>query len=279
MQHFTERFRERLLEMSTSEPELNVRLKAIATVCAIDKHELLEEEMRDELGCLLFDADAKVRSAIATFFKHRLEEKIKEGETNISALSLSDKRRSASTLRSAWSEAEDAEVAKQQLGLQCFVKLLQQLSLTLQEKLANDASSGEEQGADATEKSTTFITSNGSFDVDRLQHVVAAAWEEIELLQDWQSMLQYLLLDHSADAADAMDHSDAVSEHLRLEEAEETLLLGILVCSIRQTRTDLDKLDASKVRCTSVCATSLTAFHTERRCDHRWSRSDRAKLN
>ena len=55
LQHFTERFKPRLIEMATSDIEISVRIAVIQVLSAIDDASLLEDDERDKLCLLIFD--------------------------------------------------------------------------------------------------------------------------------------------------------------------------------------------------------------------------------
>lgn len=97
---------------------------------------------------------------------------------------------------------------------------------------------------------------------------VEALWDEVEPVSDWEGLLDLLLLDHSA-AEDGIESrgrgrangkssakDSVVDEAWRLEEVEESVLLEVLVASLRQAK---QQVAGSKKA--SICL-ALTLFCT-----------------
>ena len=87
--------------------------------------------------------------------------------------------------------------------------------------------------------------------------VVEALWDEVEPVRDWETLLDVLLLDHSAaDEGRPTSRSkgkqaasdEAVDEAYRLEEVEEAVLVEMLVATLRKALADAAAVTAKKVR-------------------------------
>ncbi len=102
----------------------------------------------------------------------------------------------------------------------------------------------------------------------RVTLAVEALWDQLDPLKDWEGVLEILLLDHSAGGESQAQNGrvngkedsppepvTVVQDSWRLEEGEETILLEVLVASVRRTK--LDAVGGKKVR---VYINILTVF-------------------
>ncbi|KAL5478298.1 IRR1 [Sanghuangporus weigelae] len=234
LQSFTERFKPRLVEMATGDTEIPVRVAVVQVLSAVDAHGLLDESQRASLCLLVFDKDAKVRRAVSSF------------------------------VRGVWDDATEqrlvgkknpSEKEKKRAGLKALAQLLVQWGRLLDRASAESGedldgeSSSQDDGPSATgpERSVASSTEQKS----RIALAVEALWEEVEIVDDWEAMLDLLLLDHSAGTDPSQGGTpvstrrkktkrvvdDAlVDEAWRLEEAEEAILLDVFVAALRKAR-------------------------------------------
>ncbi|OCB88288.1 hypothetical protein A7U60_g4590 [Sanghuangporus baumii] len=234
LQSFTERFKPRLVEMATGDTEIPVRVAVVQVLSAVDAHGLLDESQRASLCLLVFDKDAKVRRAVSSF------------------------------VRGVWDDATEqrlvgkknpSEKEKKRAGLKALAQLLVQWGRFLDrasaesgEDLDGESSSqGDGPSATGPERSVASSTEQKS----RIALAVEALWEEVEIVDDWEAMLDLLLLDHSAGTDPSQGGTpvsarrkktkrvvdDAlVDEAWRLEEAEEAILLDVFVAALRKAR-------------------------------------------
>lgn len=241
LQTFTERFKPRLVEMATRDTELAVRVTVIGVLGAIDAHQLLEDEQREELCMLVFDEEAKVRKAVSAF------------------------------VRGVWAEIVEEQMAGRKAGKQerirAGIKALGKLLVRLAKPLGKKAIVAEEEEESIDEATTSFPMSRrvrevaalvGTEQRGRIALAVEALWDDVESVSDWEALLDVLLLDHSA-GTEAIHESrgrrsksnkgstdSAVDEVWRLEEVEETILLEVFVASLGKARANAAA--AKKVR-------------------------------
>ena len=239
VQTFTERFKPRLVEMAARDTELAVRVAVIGILGAIDAHQLLEDEQREELCILVFDEDAKVRRAVSEF------------------------------VRGVWAEiVEDVlgngKVGKQErtrAGVKALGKLLVRLSKPLSKKAAiaedeEDSFNGVPSSS-ALRRVREVAALVGAEQRGRIALAVEALWDDVEPVSDWETLLDILLLDHSANTEGGEEtlgrrskgnkpNSDSVAEAWRLEEVEEAVLLEVFVASLRKAKASA--ASAKKVR-------------------------------
>ena len=239
LNHFTERFKSRLIEMATSDTELSIRVAVIQVLGAIDNHFLVTEE-REKLCLLLFDEEPKVRKAVSQF------------------------------VRNVWEETEGEELSKrhkpsdkdqERIGMKVLAALLVKWGRAL-DNLSGDADESEmgDGGTDDTvngpvrhaNRRKEVLGLVGAESRGRVALAVEALWDEVEVISDWELLLDILLLDHSASGEDSQLNSTpraksrsngkkrnddfVVDEAWRLEEVEESILLEVLVAVLRKTK-------------------------------------------
>jgi len=253
LNHFTERFKSRLIEMATSDTELSIRVAVIQVLGAIDNHFLVTEE-REKLCLLLFDEEPKVRKAVSQFVRDVWEEAVGE--------ELSERHK-------------PTDKDRERIGLKLLAALLVKWSKAL-DNLSGDADESElGDGPDSddipngpvrrTNLRKEVLGVVGTEQRGRIALAVEALWDEIETISDWEHLLDILLLDHSASGEDSRLNStpraksrtngkkcnDAfvVDEAWRLEEVEESILLEVLVAVLRKT-----KEESSSAKKVYICA-------------------------
>lgn len=291
MQHFTERFKPRLVEIATSEYEIAVRVAAIHTLRAIDKHGLLEDEQRDEVGRLVYDAEPRVRKAVGEFCEALLEEDVENrkvemadlpetGEETARAREQAAKLEKHLALKSLaamlvkFGEQVDSKSRKGRGGSedpeQDDEKDGDEASSLLSGSTCTESSIRQGDGAASLSQVSAILQSQQK---DRVSSAVEGLWNGVKVVQDWEGMLEFLLLDHSSTRrsdgsdkgrnakstaptggatqpagteGDAQDddmeaeqsgkEDQPLDEVCRLNDAEETLLLNVFAASVGTTR-------------------------------------------
>jgi cohesin complex subunit SA-1/2 len=241
LQTFTERFKPRLVEMATRDTELAVRVTVIDVLGAIDAHQLLEDEQREELCMLIFDEEAKVRKAVSAF------------------------------VRGVWAEIVEEQLAGGKAGKQertrAGIKALGKLLVRLAKPLGKNAIVAEDEEEPLDETTPSPMSRRvrevaalvGTEQRGRVALAVEALWDDVESVSDWEALLDVLLLDHSA-GSEAIHESrgrrtknnkgstDLVA--WRLEEVEEAVLLEVFVASLGKAKASAAA--AKKVRTLSA---------------------------
>ena len=240
LNHFTERFKSRLIEMATSDTELSIRVAVIQVLGAIDNHFLVTEE-REKLCLLLFDEEPKVRKAVSHFVRDVWEEAVGE------ELSERHKR---------------TDKDQERIGLKLLAALLVKWSKVL-DNLSGDADESElgdgpgsgdivDGPVRPANRRKEVLGLVGTESRGRVALAVEALWDEVDTISDWELLLDILLLDHSASDEDSQVKSTprpkgringkkrnddfVVDEAWRLEEVEESILLEVLVAVLRKTK-------------------------------------------
>ncbi|KAL1948450.1 hypothetical protein VTO73DRAFT_12525 [Trametes versicolor] len=232
LQHFTERFKPRLVEMAVGDIELSVRVAVVQVLQTIDGHGLLEDEQRQQLCLLVFDEEARVRRAVSGFVKGVWEETVDE--------------------RLVGRRSSDSD--KHKAGVKALGMLLVNWGRAL-DKTSGQGDADSEDGMDLGEGSSKRVRAKevaslvGANPKGRTALVVEALWDEVDPVRDWETLLDVLLLDHSAAGEENSRPSSrskgkqaatdtAVDEAWRLEEVEEAVLLELLVATLRKALVD-----------------------------------------
>jgi cohesin complex subunit SA-1/2 len=235
LQHFTERFKSRLTEMATSEADLSVRVAAVQVLQAIDQHGLLEDHQRDHLARLIFNYELRVRKAVGPFFAGLVEEDVEERKTMLEAGKSPKKGRSRNSTGSATDQVateEDAERRSLRLTFKALASLLHRHGRILDDEDQNSIEDEDEDEA-ADLPVETAMTLQGA-KTGRIGLAVEALWNTVDAVQDWAELAEFLLIDHSSE-----DEGASVDAY-RLTEEEESLLIEILVASLKITKANAD---------------------------------------
>ncbi|EPQ51870.1 hypothetical protein GLOTRDRAFT_140817 [Gloeophyllum trabeum ATCC 11539] len=238
MHHFTDRFKPRLVEMATGDTELAVRVAVVQVLQAIDGHALLEDEQREELCLLVYDEEAKVRKAVSGFVGGVWREAVEERLVGRSKVSQGERDKAGikalAALLVKWGRALD--------------KRAHGSGREEDEDGERSVNSGE--GGSKTPRLKEIASLLSAQQKGRTALAVEALWDEIDSVRDWETLLDVLLLDHSATEARPPDsrgrrnkgseglEETVVDETWRLEEVEEGVLLEVLVAAIRKTKAD-----------------------------------------
>lgn len=229
LQHFTERFKPRLVEMAIGDTELPVRIAVVQVLQAIDGHGLLEDEQRVQLCLLVFDEEPKMRRAVSGFVRGVWEETLEER--------LVGKKPDAKN--------------KKKAGIKALAILLVQWGKALdkgQTSNEDDEDEGEQDGEQSEDsrrgRRREVISVVGPEQKGRTALAVEALWDEIPQVGDWETLLELLQLDHSTPDESRSrvkkkgKHAgeSTVDEVWRLEEVEEGVLLEVLAAALRKAK-------------------------------------------
>ncbi|TRM66853.1 hypothetical protein BD626DRAFT_627323 [Schizophyllum amplum] len=233
LNHFTERFKPRLIEMATSDTELSVRTAVVQVLSAIEDASLLEEEEREKLCLLVFDPEVRVRKAVSEFVASAWKETVDERCVGVQASPVDTNRigiKALAALLVRWSQALDADSEDAE---------------SQEEDAADDVS----EAAKARRKELSVLLSNSP--KNRITLAVDALWGVLDAMSDWDGLLDVVLLDHTAAEENVGSSSpskrrranekaaaDAVNDAWRLDEDEETILLQVLVAAISKAKAE-----------------------------------------
>lgn len=254
--HFTQTFKPRLIEMAISDIDLPVRVNVIQVLLGIDELGLLEDEEREQLCLLIFGAEPRVRNGVAPFVKQAWADEVDQHLTGRSMT------------------GDKAEKETQRAGAKCLASLLIKWSNALDEsRNTNEAEEDEESSQGEVDKGSMKDRLLREPGVDRTNHdriglAVEALWDEMPFIQKWNGLLSLLLMDHTSEVDPAatsakkgrkkgMRKDDSVVEEIwRLSEQEEEVLLNVLVAALRHAAEEAKA--HQKVRSSSFKQATLT---------------------
>lgn len=159
LQHFTDRFKQRLLEICLRDVDATVRISALKLVTAIDSHELLEDNERIQVSKLAFDVNPKVRKACGEFWQRLVED---------------EQQRLTGTVGDTSDKVEDIE---QLAMIKAFTSLLVTSTRTIDGEIG---------------------VNNENEVGSRLRIALDDLWGSLEVARDWKAMLSTLIIDHSS---------------------------------------------------------------------------------
>ena len=218
---FTERFRERLIEMAMRDSEVTIRAATIELLGLVRDASLLEPDDIDAIGSLIFDAEPSVRQAVASFFAASVQETFEElksqleGDEVIADMLQNEKDAGFDTPRLAWLKLK---IVVEQLGIYDNEPLEDETETPKEEKQVI-ASGANSRYAFAAQ---TVCDKHG-----------------IDEAEEWETVAGYLLYDFSA-------ASSAFEEQLQLSDKDQILLLEILNASVKRKLKEAAEDEAGK---------------------------------
>ena len=217
LRSFTDRFRNRMVEMGARDADLNVRVESLEFLNQLRSLDLLEPEDIDTVGQLIFDNEPRVRKAVAQFFVSNIEDLYSAIIEDFDAEQFND------ALPDADSVDDPAEPRKSWIKFKC---LAQTLGAQTRDSIASTGRKLEIPGIEHLDS--------------RYMVATQAIFSSMPELQEWESLAGYLLYDHSSISAtnDASDISTAVQEAYKLDEGEDVILLDVLFCAARLSLQD-----------------------------------------
>ncbi|KZO94707.1 hypothetical protein CALVIDRAFT_198341 [Calocera viscosa TUFC12733] len=256
--HFTTRFLQRIVQIAKSDTDVSVRCAALALLTEIDAHDLWGDEEdaggndRAKICLLIWDAEPRIRRAVASFFSNVWAEQVDEA------------------IESQGQKRKEREGDREKIGAKQLAALLVRLETLIDEELSQ---SGEEPRATyVTQQVSARLSGSPSAAESRVVLAVDALWNNIDSVREWDSLLELLLLDHTIsddsssprkrkkaarkeaqlnDADTADEEREQVDVRWRLEEREETLLLEVfgssLIKAIAEAEAD-KKVEADDVK-------------------------------
>ncbi|KAL7422630.1 cohesin complex subunit [Cryptotrichosporon argae] len=188
----------RLVEMALRDVDTSIRVNALKVITTIDETGVLQDEdegqeTRESVARLLFDVEPRVRRAVAPFVKNLWDERVAKLTTSFESYKGTKKKRAEA-------------VGETAVQLKPFATLLVETA-----KAIDDEQPGSSKVALPASDGTT-----------RAAAAVEALYDSFECLQDWQGLVDYLLLDHSS------------SDEWLLEDDEEDFMIDVLVACIKR---------------------------------------------
>lgn len=191
--------------MATNDIEVSVRVAVIQVLCAIDNLGELEEDQTEALELLVFDQEPRVRRAVSGFVK------------------------------GVWKTAVDERLARRKsggdlhrdrtrVGFKCLgtllVKWAKKLETDEEGATIPDQAESQEGASEAGTKSKEVSALVSDLQRSRIALCVESLWDEVDAIRDWQDLLDFLLLDHSAEGDEEVAISPVASKRKKVAEAQ-----------------------------------------------------------
>jgi len=193
--------------MALRDVDLSVRVTALSVIAVIDKTGILQdedEEPRDKVARLMFDHEPRVRKAVGGFVHGMWEEKATKLKTDWAGARGSKKKRGAG-------------IVEGEMNAMLEWKALATL-------LVDTANALEGPAAEASTSKQSSLVPASSQSMTRATAAVEAIWERFEALQEWEKLVDYLLLDHST----------AEQDMWLLNDDEEDFVIQVLIACIKK---------------------------------------------
>ncbi|KAJ5800230.1 uncharacterized protein N7518_002298 [Penicillium psychrosexuale] len=222
---FTERFRQRIVEMAVQDADVSVRVAAIELLNHLREAGLLEPNDIDTVGRLVFDLDTRIRKTAGRFFVANVQDAYE---------SITDEVGEEIAELLADDDEDDYESPKHSwIKFKCLAELFQAY---------------DDQQAEQQPEPLSRDTLLGAAVESRFALATEAVYPHLEELSQWPSLAGYLLYDHSqiTDTPSEDDTAGAVKKMYRMEEGQESILLEVLCAAVKLRVLDIAKSDTDK---------------------------------
>lgn len=229
LRSFTDRFRQRVVEMSGQDADVGVRASTVELLGLIRDAGFMEPEDIDDVLRLVYDSEARVRKAAGRFFAANVEDAFKSNTEEL-----------GDDINEMFGEDEDeddfASPKRSWIKFKCLVDMLQ----------GYDERENEEK-PDRPVATSRDALSGTSID-SRFVLATEAIYPHFEELAQWQSIAGYLLYDHSQITEDPTedDAAGVVRGLYKMEEGQEVILLEVLCCAVKLRVLDVAKSDIDR---------------------------------
>ena len=225
---FTEKFRARIVEMAVRDSDVSVRAGTVELLGMIRKTGLLEPDDIDTVGGLIFDAEPRIRKAVAGFFAENVndfyESTIEDfgGEEGLADLLGEEVEDDFDAPKSSW------------LKLKCVVEALQSYDAE-----DDGQDSGLREGGGGNSLIATGVDT-------RYAMAARTIYEGIPVAREWEVLAGYLLFDLSS-ADQSLEGADATLEsRCKLNEKEAVLLFEILNVAVNARLSEAIEAETDK---------------------------------
>ncbi|CAG8054368.1 unnamed protein product [Penicillium olsonii] len=222
---FTERFRQRIVEIAVQDADVSVRVTAVELLNHLREGGLLEPNDIDAVGRLVFDMDPQIRKTAGRFFVANVQdayESITEevGE-EIGELLADDDEDDYESPKHSW------------IKFRCLTDLFQ----------SYDTAQSEQQSEPMSRNTLLGVPIESRFAL-----ATEAVYPHMEELAHWPSLAGYLLYDHSqiTDEPSEDDTAGVVKNLYKIQEGQESILLELLCAVVKLRVLDVSKSDIDK---------------------------------
>ena len=212
---FTEKFRARMVEMAVRDSEVSVRAATVELLDMIRKTGLLEPDDIDIVGGLIFDAEPRVRKAVAGFFAENINdlyESIIEdfgGEEGLAGTLGEEVEDDFDAPRASW------------LKLKCIAEALQSYDAEDDDQDSVSRGAGGSGGLIATGVDSRYAMA------------ARTIYDGILTAREWEVLAGYLLFDLSSTEQPSEGADATLESRCKLNEKEAILLLELLNVAVK----------------------------------------------
>ncbi|KAJ5945562.1 hypothetical protein N7454_002401 [Penicillium verhagenii] len=222
---FTERFRQRIVEIAVQDAEITVRIAAVELLIHLQVGGLLEPADIDSIGRLIFDVDPRIRKTAGQFFTANVQDTVEsmteEVEDELNEMFPDDDEDDYESPKRSW------------VKFKCLADILQ----------AYDAEEIEQSEVPIIPRG---VLSGAPAD-SRFVLATEAIYPHMEELSQWQSLAGYLLYDHSQITDSSEDDTAGIVRNLyKMQEGLESVLLEILCAAVKLRVLEIAKSDIDK---------------------------------
>ncbi|KAJ5227308.1 uncharacterized protein N7469_007314 [Penicillium citrinum] len=223
---FTERFRQRVVEVAVQDADINVRVAAIELLSHLRDGGFLEPADVDAIGQLVLDIDPRVRKAAGGFFVANVQDAfdslVEEVGDDINEMFADDDEDEFDSPKRSW------------IKFKCLVDMVQ----------SYDGQESEDPGVPTTARE---VLSGAPVD-SRFVLATESIYPHMEELSQWQSLAGYLLYDHSqiADDPPEDDTTGVIRNLYKMQEGQEGILLEVLCAAVKLRVLEVAKSDIDK---------------------------------
>ena len=227
---FTEKFRTRMIEMAVRDSEVSVRAAAVELLDMIRKTGLLELDDIDVIGGLIFDAEPRVRKAVAGFFAENINDLYEStvedfgGEEGLTETLGEEVEGDFDAPRASW------------LKLKCIAEALQSYDAEVDEQDSALRSFGGGGGGGLV---ATGVDS-------RYAMAARTIYDGIPVAREWEVLAGYLLFDLSSAEQPSEGADVTLESRCKLNEKETILLLEILNVAVRARLSEAVEAETDK---------------------------------
>ncbi|KAL3467860.1 hypothetical protein BJX64DRAFT_124173 [Aspergillus heterothallicus] len=226
LRSFTERFRNRFVEIAAHDTDVGMRTMAIELLDLIRDAGLIEPADVDIVGKLIFDSEARVRKSAGPFFVANVQDVfdsvVEEVADEVNEMFGDEDEDDFESPKRSW------------IKFKCLADILQAYDIPRDES-ATEPTSKSREALPGISLDSRFVLAT------------EAIYPHFGELTNWQSLAGYLLFDHSQISDD--DDGDSTEEVRRLykmQEGQEVILLEVLCCAVKLRILDVAKSDIDK---------------------------------
>ncbi|KAL2819123.1 hypothetical protein BJX63DRAFT_28220 [Aspergillus granulosus] len=224
LRSFTERFRNRFVEIAAHDTDVGMRTMAIELLDLIRDAGLIEPADVDTVGKLIFDSEARVRKSAGPFFVANVQDVfdsvIEDVADEVNEMFGDEDEDDFESPKRAW------------IKFKCLADILQAYDIPKDES--------------APEPTLKLRDALPGISLDsRFVLATEAIYPHFGELTNWQSLAGYLLFDHSqiSDDDDDGDSTEEVKKLYKMQEGQEVILLEVLCCAVKLRILDVAKSD------------------------------------